>query len=64
MELCDFSAIELSRLVHLKQVSAVEILESALNRVAAVDGRPGVLEPGTLTPDDLQRVHAFITLTP
>ncbi len=64
MELCDFSAIELSRLVHLKQVSAVEILESALKRIAEVDGRPGVLEPGALNAEDQTRVHAFITLTP
>ncbi len=64
MELCDFSAFELAGLLRQKQASAVEILDSALKRIAAVDGRPGMLEPGPLTDEDLSRVHAFITLTP
>ncbi|MCL4559767.1 MAG: aspartyl/glutamyl-tRNA amidotransferase subunit A [Chloroflexi bacterium] len=63
MELCDLSAIELAGLVHQRQVSAVEALQSALDRIAAVDGRPGTLEPGELTPEDERKVHAFITLT-
>ncbi len=46
-----------------KKTSAVEILDSALKRIAAVDGRPGVLEPGELSVEDRQRVHAFITQT-
>ncbi len=64
MELCDLSAIELSRLLHQKQVSAVEVLDATLKRIAAVDGRPGTLEPGDLSTEDRQHVHAFITLTP
>src|SRR5450759_726934 len=64
MELCDLSAFELAGLLRQKQASAVEILDSALIRVAAVDGRPGTLEPGPLTDEDLSRVHAFRTLTP
>ena len=45
------------------EVSAVEALESALKRIAEVDGRPGTLEPGEPWPDDDEKVHAFITVT-
>jgi aspartyl-tRNA(Asn)/glutamyl-tRNA(Gln) amidotransferase subunit A len=64
MELCDLSAHELVELIRKRQVSAVEALESALERVEAVDGRPGTLDPGHELPEDSQTVHAFITLTP
>ncbi len=63
MELCDLSAIELSSQLRQKNTSAVEILESCLRRIDAVDGRPGTLEAGDLTAEDQRRVHAFITLT-
>jgi aspartyl-tRNA(Asn)/glutamyl-tRNA(Gln) amidotransferase subunit A len=63
MELCDLSAHELSLLLRQGRVSAVEILESCLQRIARVDGRPGTLEPGDPLPEDAERVHAFITLT-
>jgi aspartyl-tRNA(Asn)/glutamyl-tRNA(Gln) amidotransferase subunit A len=64
MELCDHSAVELGKLLRRKETSAAEILESALKRVEKVDGRPGMLEPGPITDEDMQRVHSFITLTP
>jgi aspartyl-tRNA(Asn)/glutamyl-tRNA(Gln) amidotransferase subunit A len=64
MELCDLSAVEISRRVHAREVSASEVLESALRRIERVDGRPGSLEPGEISPEDKARVHAFITLTP
>jgi aspartyl-tRNA(Asn)/glutamyl-tRNA(Gln) amidotransferase subunit A len=63
MELLDTSATELQQLLRRREVSAVDILEAALERIAAVDGRPGTLDPGELTPEDQQHVHAFITLT-
>ncbi|MGD2026207.1 MAG: amidase family protein [Anaerolineales bacterium] len=63
MELCDLSAFELAALIRTREVSAVEALESALQRIEAVDGRPGTLEPGDLTPEDERTVHAFITHT-
>jgi aspartyl-tRNA(Asn)/glutamyl-tRNA(Gln) amidotransferase subunit A len=63
MELCDYTAHELSTLLRQRRVSAVEILESALARIHAVDGRPGTIEPGELTPEDTQRVHSFISFT-
>lgn len=63
MELCDLSAHELAGMLRKRQVSAIEILESALARIQAVDGRPGTLEPGQITAEDTQRVHAFISFT-
>ncbi len=65
MQLCDYNAHELVDRLRRRQVSAVEILESCLARIAAIDGRPGTLNGGSQTaPDDDVKVHAFITLTP
>ena len=61
MELCDLTAFELSKLLRARQASAVEILESALQRMRLVDGRPGAIDPGAQTAEDSQRVHAFIS---
>jgi len=63
MELCDLSALDLTQLLRQKKTSAVEILESTLERIGSVDGRSGVLDAGALTDEDKQKVHAFITLT-
>ncbi|PKN90052.1 MAG: Asp-tRNA(Asn)/Glu-tRNA(Gln) amidotransferase subunit GatA, partial [Chloroflexi bacterium HGW-Chloroflexi-7] len=63
MELCDLSALELTLLLRQKKTSAVEILESTLERIGGVDGRSGALDAGALTEEDKQKVHAFITLT-
>jgi aspartyl-tRNA(Asn)/glutamyl-tRNA(Gln) amidotransferase subunit A len=63
MELCDLSAIEIAQKVRRKEISASEVLEATLKRIAAIDGRPGSLEAGTLEAADQSRVHAFITLT-
>ena len=63
MELCDLSAIEMARLLRTGQVSAVDLLDSALKRIGAVDGRTGTLEPGEITAEDRERVHSFINLT-
>ena len=46
-ELCDLSAIHLAASLRAREVSAAEIVESALRRIEAVDGR----------------VHAFLTVT-
>ena len=64
MERCDLSAVELLKLLRTRQASAVEVLDSTLQRIEKVDGRPGTLEPGELTAEDRRTVHAFITLTP
>ena len=63
MELCDYSALEMVRLLRAGEVSAVDLLDSALRRIEAVDGRAGSLEPGEITAEDRMRVHSFITLT-
>jgi aspartyl-tRNA(Asn)/glutamyl-tRNA(Gln) amidotransferase subunit A len=63
MELCDFSALQLTTMLRQHQVSAVEILESTLKRILSVDGRPGNLATQEEIPEDAQKVHAFITQT-
>ena len=63
MQLCDLSAVEIRDHISSKQASAVEVLESCLQRIKLVDGRPGELESGPETKEDAERVHAFITLT-
>ncbi len=61
--LADLSAHQIAALVHSRQVSAAEVTEAALERIRAVDGRPGTILPGEITAEDKSRVHAFITLT-
>jgi aspartyl-tRNA(Asn)/glutamyl-tRNA(Gln) amidotransferase subunit A len=63
MELCDLSARQITDLVHRQEVSASEVVDSALRRIHRIDGRPGSLESGAITAEDEQRIHAFITLT-
>jgi aspartyl-tRNA(Asn)/glutamyl-tRNA(Gln) amidotransferase subunit A len=63
MEIMERSAFTIAKQVQAGELSALEVLEAALRRVAAVDGRPGSLDSGELTDEDRQRVHAFITLT-
>ena len=63
MEMCDIPAHLLADLIRRREISSAEAVESALKRVAAVDGRPGTLEMDGLDPTDEHKVHAFITLT-
>ncbi len=63
MELCDTPVSELVDLLRRRAVSAQEVLESNLARIAAVDGRPGSLDAGPLSAADRASVHAFITPT-
>jgi aspartyl-tRNA(Asn)/glutamyl-tRNA(Gln) amidotransferase subunit A len=62
-ELCDLSAREMARLVHEGEVSAQEILESSLGRIEAVEGRSPRTGDYQSDPADLEKVHAFISLT-
>ena len=62
MELCDLTAVEIAAQVRAGSASAVEVLESTLARIEAVDGRPGALDAGESADDD-RYVHAFITRT-
>ncbi len=63
MELCDLPAYQIAELVRRHEVSAQEVLDSALNRIQLVDGRQGCLEPGPITDEDKKKVHAFISIT-
>lgn len=63
MELSDLNALDLTHLLREKKTSAVEILQSAMQRIGEVDGRPGTLNGSPLTDEDKKKVHAFITLT-
>ena len=51
MDLCDLSALEISRMLRSRQTSALDVVESCLARVAAVDGRPGALDSSPETED-------------
>lgn len=62
MELCDLSALEISNLIKSKKASSVEVLNSCLERIGQVDGRPGALNSGSLSEEDKQHVHAFTYL--
>lgn len=66
MKSLDLSASELTKLIRARNVSALEVLESTLEHIQAVDGRPGRIngqEPSNTLTEDEERVHAFITLT-
>jgi aspartyl-tRNA(Asn)/glutamyl-tRNA(Gln) amidotransferase subunit A len=57
------SALEIANKVHRRELSAREVTEAFLGRIAQVDGRPGSLDGGDVQPEDTQKVHAFVTLT-
>ncbi len=63
MDLCDYPAHEIVRRLKKGEFSAVDVLESALHRIEEVDGRPGTLEPGEITAEDKQKLHAFLSVT-
>ncbi len=63
MNLPDSAALDIAVRVRRGELSAVDVIEAVLERIAAVDGRPGVLENGGESAADRKKVHAFITLT-
>jgi len=63
MSLMDMTARLVAESVKQSELSAVTVLEAALERISAVDGRPGSLDVDALSEDDKNKVHAFITLT-
>jgi len=66
MELCDLPAHVLVENIRLRQISAMEVLESTLKRIAEVDGEPGrLVEAGQsdVVNDADDKIHAFITLS-
>ena len=63
MSLMDQSAFDIARKIQRGELAAVDVLDAALERIAAVDGRPGTLDNSPLTQEDQTKVHAFIALT-
>jgi len=63
MELFELSAHQIVEMIKRREISATEILESTLQRVAQVDGSPGSIEQKDPTDQQPNHVHAFITLT-
>lgn len=63
MELCDLPAYQIVEHIKRREFTAVEVLESCLERIASVDGRPGSLTSDSDQTEDADKIHAFITLT-
>jgi aspartyl-tRNA(Asn)/glutamyl-tRNA(Gln) amidotransferase subunit A len=63
MELFELTAHHLIELIKRREVSAAEILESTLQRIAQVDGIPGSIESAGDANSQPDKVHTFITLT-
>ncbi|MDY6866679.1 MAG: Asp-tRNA(Asn)/Glu-tRNA(Gln) amidotransferase subunit GatA [Chloroflexota bacterium] len=63
MTILDNSAFTIAERIRAGDLSTVKVLEAALERIVAVDGRPGSLDGGEVGPEDKTKVHAFITLT-
>ena len=63
MSLMELSAFSIAKKVQNGELSAVEVLEAALERITEVDGLAGTLDYGALSDEDKSKVHAFITLT-
>lgn len=63
MNVTNLSAYQIADLVRRREVSAMEVLESTLEHISAVDGRPGSLDNDVLEAEDKKKVHAFISLT-
>jgi aspartyl-tRNA(Asn)/glutamyl-tRNA(Gln) amidotransferase subunit A len=61
-ELVDLSARDIARKVRTGEVSALEVLEQTLDRIAAVEGREPSTAPYNAQPEDTERIHAFISL--
>jgi len=61
MTLADLPAYEIASRIRNRELSAVEVLDAALARVAAVDGMPGRIDGDPNA--EPNKVHAFITLT-
>jgi aspartyl-tRNA(Asn)/glutamyl-tRNA(Gln) amidotransferase subunit A len=62
-ELCDLPAHEIVRRLKSGDASAVEILDSTLARIDAVEGRSPSTEPYQIEEADREKIHAYITLT-
>lgn len=63
VELCDLPAHQLVRRLRSGQTSAGEILESTLSRIRAVEGRAPVTAAYEPAKEDLEKIHAYITVS-
>jgi len=63
MPLCDRSAHELLDLLDAGDISAVDILDSTIERIHAVEGRRPGTAPYESDVGDEERIHAYITVT-
>jgi len=61
---CDLSAHEIAELVRRGELSAVDVLESTLERIEKVEGRAPTTAAYKPEAADLESIHAFITRTP
>ncbi len=60
---CDLRAVDISHQVRRGELSAVEVLDAALSRIEAKEGRQPLTAPYQSDPADLEKVHAYITVT-
>lgn len=63
MNLCELPATQISQMIRSGAVSAHQVTEVALERIAAIDGTPPSLEHVPDASLETDKVHAFITLT-
>ncbi len=61
--LCDLPAYDIAQKVRNGEVSAMDVLESTLARIDAVEGRTPSSSPYQTNPEDLEEIHAYITVT-
>lgn len=62
MALIDIDAFDTVKKIKAGELTAVAMLDSALERIGQVDGTQGQLDYGLLTEADRSSVHAFISL--
>jgi aspartyl-tRNA(Asn)/glutamyl-tRNA(Gln) amidotransferase subunit A len=61
--LCDLPAHEIVDRIKSGENTATQVLESTLDRIRSVEGTPASTEPYDPDPADLQKVHAFVSIT-
>jgi aspartyl-tRNA(Asn)/glutamyl-tRNA(Gln) amidotransferase subunit A len=61
--LCDLPAFEIAHKVRSGELSALDVLESTLARIDSVEGRSPSSADYRPEPEDLEKVHAYITIT-
>jgi aspartyl-tRNA(Asn)/glutamyl-tRNA(Gln) amidotransferase subunit A len=63
VQLCDLPAHEVVRRVKARECSAVQVLESTLKRIGEVEGQSPSTDPYQQDPADLEKIHAYNTVT-